>query len=421
VAVGGFRPEFDGAQDWDLFLRVTRGAEGSGVVHIPHVLYHWRAVESSTAKSIEAKPSAVEAGTRAVADHLRAVGVEAEVEAFGAAFQRVRYAVPDPAPSVEVIIPSACKHDYVQQCLEGLLRGTSYPELHVTIVVSDTVRADDAAAALLEEATADPRVDVLVYPSRPFNYSWVNNFAVSRTTSQIICLMNDDLLVTEPNWLRAMVGQVVQDRVAAVGAMLYYPDDRVQHGGVILGLGGIANHYHRLLRRGAAGYRGRAWCDQDLSCVTAGCMVLRREAFLDVGGFDEMFAVAFNDVDFCIRLREKGWRIVWTPTAELYHYESTSIGRHDAPERAPVFAHEIELANARWNGMLQADPYYNPNLSLVDMNELAFPPRQLYPWRITRHNEPGPAVSSGNATGSAPLALNRLGGRSEPSGLRGKP
>ncbi|MDQ3086756.1 MAG: glycosyltransferase, partial [Actinomycetota bacterium] len=156
----------------------------------------------------------------------------------------------------------------------------------------------------------------------------------------------------------------------------------VQHGGVVLGGGGVADHYHRNVRRGDPGYFGRALLDQDFSCVTAGCMVLRREAFADVGGFDESLAVAFNDVDLCIRLRERGWRIVWTPAAELYHQESISLGRHDSVERADEFELETRLLVDRWGETLSRDPHYNPNLSLQHLNELAFPPRVPYPWKL---------------------------------------
>ena len=383
LEVGGFRPEFDGSQDWDLILRLTHGIDPARIVHIPHILYHWRAIATSTARAGAAKPHTVAAGTRAVTDHLKAAGVDADVSVVGNAFQRVRYTLPDPAPPVEVIIPTAFSHEHVESCLRGLLDLTSYPNVHVTLVVNEGATKTPAKATLMEKIAEDRRVDVLTYPDRPFNYSWTNNMAIGKTAAEIICLLNDDVLVINRDWLDGMVGHVLQEGVGAVGALLYYPNDTVQHGGVILGGGGVADHFHRNLPRGEPGYFARAWLDQDLSCVTAGCMVLRREAFTDAGGFDETLAIAFNDVDFCIRLRQQGWRIVWTAAAELYHQESISLGRHDSPERADEFEREARALLDRWGKTLVSDPHYNPNLSLNHLNKLAFPPRQPYPWRLT--------------------------------------
>jgi GT2 family glycosyltransferase len=377
--IGGFRSAYDGAQDWDLFLRLTSGVDASDVVHIPQVLYHWRAVPGSAAADVAAKPGSLEAGNRAVRDHLIRSGVDAEVKTVNGVFQRVRYALPDPAPTVEVVVPTAFSHEFVEPLLEGVLDETDYPALRVTVVVNESVLADASKSAFLDRIAVDRRLRVLEYRDHAFNYAWVNNLAVAETSSDLVCLLNDDLHVIEPSWLATMVGHAVQDGVGAVGAMLYYPDDRIQHGGVILGMGGVAGHYHHLLRRGSAGYHGRAWCNQDLSCVTAGCMVVRRAAFVDAGGFDEAFAVSFNDVDLCLRMRDRGWRIVWTPDAELYHWESTSVGRPEASsERELQFADEIKLATDRWGETLRRDPFYSPNLSLDSMNRLAFPPRRLW-------------------------------------------
>ena len=367
---GGFRPEADGCHAWDLLLRVTARLEARGILHVPHVLLHRR----PRAGALE--PGA---GARVVADRLASAGIEADV--IGGAFQEVRYPLPAPPPTVEAIVPTAFGHAGVERFLHGLLHETEYAALRVTLVVSDALRAAPDEAARLERVEAEPRVGVVAYSDRPFNYARVNNLAVARSTADVICLVNDDLLVIHPGWLGTMVAQLMQDRVGAVGAMLYYPDDTIQHGGVVLGVGGVAAHYHRLLPRGAPGYHGRARRAQDLSCVTAACMVLRREAFDDAGGFDEGFAVAFNDVDLCLRLRGRGWRVVWTPHARLYHPESTSFGRHDSAARREQFELERRLVVERWGGELLSDPHYSPNLSLVDQNAPAFPPRRPYPWR----------------------------------------
>ena len=202
------------------------------------------------------------------------------------------------------------------------------------MLVGETHRAMPDRAAYLSWASQQPRVRVLVYPDRPFNYSWVNNWGAGQATGDILCLLNDDTEIITPDWLEKLVARVSLDGVGAVGPMMYYPDGTIQHAGVILGIGGVAGHAFRGAPRGYLGYFCRACLEQDLSCVTAGCMVVRKEAYLGIGGMDEAFAVAFNDVDFCIRLRAAGWRIIWTPVVELYHRESVSVGRHNAPERA---------------------------------------------------------------------------------------
>jgi hypothetical protein len=195
--------------------------------------------------------------------------------------------------------------------------------------------------------------------------------------------MNDDVEVISSGWLDALVSRVCLEGVGAAGPLMYYPNDTIQHGGVILGSGGVAEHAHRHFPRGAGGYFGRAALEQDLSCVTAGCMVVRRDVFEALGGFDEQFEVAYNDVDFCIRLRKAGWRIVWTPAAELYHHESASFGQHDGAGREDEFALEVAMMRKLWSLALDDDPSYNPNLSL-DKGKLfclAFPPRRRPPWR----------------------------------------
>jgi GT2 family glycosyltransferase len=252
----------------------------------------------------------------------------------------------------------------------------------VTLVVSRGRLEAPKELRFLERAQQDPRVRLHVYEDRGFNYSWANNTAAAELDAPLLLLMNDDLLVIREDWLEVMVGHVLQEDVGAVGAKLYYPSEEVQHGGVILGGGGIAAHYHHALPREHPGYHGRAWLAQDLSCVTAAVMLLRREAFNAIGGFDEELAIAFNDVDLCLRLIDAGWRIVWTPDVELYHRESVSVGRHDSPERRDEFDSEERLMVRRWGERLLTDPHYNPNLSLLSLNTPSFPPRVEYPWRL---------------------------------------
>ncbi|EQD66845.1 glycosyl transferase, group 2 family protein, partial [mine drainage metagenome] len=207
-------------------------------------------------------------------------------------------------------------------------------------------------AEYLDGISVDPRVKILVYKDQPFNYSRLNNWAIAQSGSSILCLMNDDTEVITDDWLEKLVTRLQIPGVAAVGSMLLYPDNRIQHAGVILGLGGVAGHQFVGLPNGHGGYFGRAGLEQDLSCVTAACMVVQRKAFDSIGGFNENLAIAFNDVDLCIRLRKSGWRIIWTPEAKLFHHESASVGAHNSPERSSIFQAEVALMRELWGGIL---------------------------------------------------------------------
>ena len=382
--VGGFRPEFDGAQDWDLFLRLLAGVPAEAIRHIPHVLYHWRMSEASTASSLDAKPYALTAATNALRQRLAEDGIEADVETVCGRYQRVRYHLPADPPPVTVVIPTTGDVALLGPCLKGLLHGTDYPKLTILLALNARTTNGSGTRAYVEEAATDPRVRLLINEDDAFNYSRVNNRAVPAADDDLICFLNDDTEPINRDWLSSMVGHLMQDRVGAVGAKLYYPQGSIQHGGVVLGLGGVAGHLHTRLDHDADGYFGRANLDQDLSCVTAGCMLIRRAVFEEAGGFDEALAIAFNDVDLCIRIRAADWRIVWTPSAELYHRESISVGRHDSPARVKEFEHEVSLVRNRWGAVLDFDPHYSPNLSLEYQWELAFPPRVSYPWRQQR-------------------------------------
>lgn len=381
VELGGFRQVVDSGHEWDLFLRVTEDAEPIRIRHIPHVLYHARRSSGSPAVSTASQSPRVEAGRRAVEGALRRRGVRASVSTEHESLTRVSYTLPPKPPRVEVVMPSACQLEFLPSCLEGLLHQTRYTDLRVTVVVS-SIRFDvPAQASFLRHIETDPRVRVHVYDDRPYNFSWLNNTGAGQSDASLLLLMNDDLLVIHEDWLETLVGHVLQDGVGAVGPMLYYPDDTIQHAGVILGLG-LADHYHKHLRRGEPGYHSRARCPQDLSCVTGACMLVRREAFESVGGLNEELAVAFNDVDFCLRLLDAGWRTVWTPHAELYHRESVSVGPHNSPERRAEYEREQRIMIQRWADRLLSDPNYNPNLSREAPNTPAFPPRVTYPWRL---------------------------------------
>jgi GT2 family glycosyltransferase len=374
--VGGFRVGYEGSQDHDLVLRCAELSAPERIRHIPRVLYHWRARAGSTATDVETKPYARKAGVRALQDALERRGIAATVTLPRENYYQVDYQLPPQPPRVSILIPTTAKEQLIGTCVESLLKVTSYPDFEVLIAVSKSNRALPERARLLDRLARDARVRVLAYDDRPFNYSWVNNWMAGQSSAPAICLLNDDVEIVQADWLDRLVARLQLDRVGAVGPMLYYPDDTIQHAGVILGMGGVAGHQFSRVMRGTTGYFGRAMLEQDLSCVTAACMLARRSVFEQLGGFNEDFPVAFNDVDLCLRMRAAGWRIIWTPTVELYHHESASLGRHDSSARRQQFAKDEAMMRQVWDAAIENDPFFNPNLSRSTGNhDLAFPPR----------------------------------------------
>ncbi len=375
--VGGFRQGFEGSQDWDLVLRCAERIAPSQIVHIPRVLYHWRIHVESTAKSMDAKPYAAVAGERALDEHFRRLGVQAKAEYLGYGY-RVHYALPSPLPLVSLIIPTRNAVELVRQCITSIQKRTDYP--HWEIILVDNGSADPAALAYFQQIAQQPNIRVL-RDDRPFNYSALNNQAVAIARGELVGLVNNDIEVMSPGWLGEMVSLALQPDVGAVGARLWYPDMTLQHGGVILGPGGVAVHAHKALPRGLHGYAGRAALIQSFSAVTAACLVVRKSLYQQVGGLDEQnLSVAFNDVDFCLRLREAGYRNVWTPYAELLHHESATRGEDVAPEKRARFEREIAFMQKRWGALIDHDPAYNPNLTVgAEDFSLAWPPRRKTP------------------------------------------
>lgn len=371
--VGGFRVGFEGSQDHDLILRCTEQLQPGQIRHIPKVLYHWRAIEGSTALSRGAKDYASSAGARAVDEHLVRRHPGARVEELSHGHYRVRWPLPASPPKVSLVIPTRDKLDLLRICVDSILAKTSYPSYEVVIV--DNQSTDPAALEYLDRIGRDGRVRVLRYDA-PFNYSAINNWAIGQCDGEVIGLVNNDIEVISPDWLEEMVSHALRPDVGAVGAMLYYPDDTIQHAGVVLGVHGVAAHRYAGMPRGYPGHGGRAKVAQELSAVTGACLLVRHEVFDQVGGLDESLQVAFNDIDFCLRLRQAGYRNIWTPFAELYHRESASRGSEDSEEKQRRFAGEVELMHQRWGTALLDDPAYNPNLSLESRHsELAIPPR----------------------------------------------
>lgn len=371
--LGGFRGGFDGAEEYELVLRCAAATEVSRIRHIARVLYHRHA--TIKIKERPRKSSNEDASRRAIADHLAAQGVAAKVSGANGEYQ-LTYAMPIPHPRVSVIIATTCRPGIAEPCFTSLLQRTTYDDLDVLVLVNRSVLNVSEQADFLKRIAEKPRVRVIEYPDSPFNYSAANNFGAAQASGQVLCFLNDDTEILTADWLEILVSRVSLPQVAAAGPMLYYPDRTIQHAGVILGLGGIAGHACLHEPRGSRGYFGRARLEQDVSCVTAACMAIRAEVFRTLGGFDEKMPLAYNDVDLCLRLRSAGWRIIWTPSAELVHRESATLGRHDQGPRAEQYAHDVILMRERWGPLLQADPFYNLNLGLERGYSLAFPPRR---------------------------------------------
>ncbi|MDP3658473.1 glycosyltransferase family 2 protein, partial [Phenylobacterium sp.] len=383
--VGGLREGFEGSQDYDLALRVAELTEPARILHIPAVLYHWRQQSEIGSFSEQAIERCAVAGRRAVEEHLQRTGetsAHVEIEPNAPAWVHVRRDCPSPEPLVSVIVPTRDRAELLENCVEGLLNRTDYPAIELLIVDNGSV--EPATHALFERLQQDPRVRILPQPG-PFNYSALNNAAAAQARGDILLLLNNDIEVIEPGWLREMVAHAVRPHVGAVGARLLYGDGRVQHGGVILGVGGtppVAGHLYVGAPRADTGYFGHLRLTRNVSAVTAACMALRREVFEEVGGLDaENLAVAFNDVDLCLKIRERGYSIVWTPRAELFHLESASRGLDTRPEQAERFRREVMYMRGRWGAALDDDPFYGPNFDRMHGDyRLAETPNRARPW-----------------------------------------
>ena len=377
--LGGLREGFEGAQDYDLALRAVDSANAGTIVHIPHVLYHWRTAVGSTAAGHGQKSYAFSAGQRALTEHLarRALTgmVDEAPEAPG--MYRIRWAMQKTCPLVSIVIPTRNGESILRVCLDSL-RQTSYPNFEIIVV--DNGSDDPATLALLAERSVEGQIRIW-HDDQPFNFSAINNRAVKDAAAgEFVLLLNNDIEVINPDWLDELVGPAMEPGVGCVGARLWYPDGRLQHGGIIL-VCGVAGHAHKYLRRGKHGYMGRAVLAQDMVGVTAACLLVKKSIYLEVGGLDEGLAVAFNDVDFCLRVHAAGYRNHWTPYAELIHHESVSRGHEDTPEKQLRFRSEIEKMQARWPALLlHGDPCYSPNLTATAEDfSLAWPPRRELP------------------------------------------
>lgn len=382
--VGGLRPGFEGAQDHDLVLRVVAATSPDRIRHVPHVLYHWRQYPGMSSFSRDQLERAAASGRRAVREHLAddptTAAVTVEPHPRVPNWHRVAWTVPSPSPAVTVVIPTRDRVELLRDCVEGLLEGTDYDALEVIVVDNDST--DPATLDYLTALRERPRARVLRAPG-PFNFSALNNAAVQQVASPLVLLLNNDIVVREPDWLARMVGLLEQPDVGAVGARLLYGDGTVQHAGVVLGVGGVAGHAQKHAAGSDTGYFGRLVLTQEVSAVTGACLLTRTELYRQVGGLDaDQLRIAFNDVDFCLKIRRAGYRILWSAEAELFHLESVSRGAETTPEKVKRFNAEIDGMVQRWGSVLREDPTYNPNLTLDHEDySLAFPPRRAWPWR----------------------------------------
>lgn len=364
-AVGGWAPDTIGSQDYDINLRIIERIDERQIRHIPKVLYHWRAIEGSTALASSEKPLCFDNAVKALQRHIERLQLPAEIIPLeDIRYTRIRFSVPHPSPLVSLIVPTRDKVDLLKACLESIFSKTTYQNYEVIVLNNES--EEPATLKYFEEIKACQNVRIVPIEGA-YNYSRFHNQAVPLARGSIVGLINNDIEVITPDWLTEMVSWAVQPHIGCVGAKLYFGDDTIQHAGVIVGMGGVAGHAHKHRPRDHNGYFGNLRIVQNMSAVTAACMLFRKHIYAEVCGMDEVhLPVAFNDVDFCLKVREAGYKCVWTPFAELYHHESKTRGYEDTPEKQARAAREVAAIKARWGKMIESDPFYSKNLSLWD-------------------------------------------------------
>jgi len=361
-AIGGFRKGFEGSQDYDLALRVIQRSKPYQIVHIPRVLYHWRAITGSTALAPNEKPYAETASRKALAEHLAALRIPAGVEPAPdlSYMNRVRPLLQKPDPLISLLIPTKDGIDLLKQCIQSVQQKSSYKFYEILVVNNNSLLAE---SHIYFDQLKREGIRVLDYP-HPFNFSAINNFAAAEARGEYLCLMNNDIEVQSSGWMEEMLSFAQLDHAGAVGARLWYPGNQgLQHCGVVVGLGGVAGHAHVGLKKNEKGYFGRPVLHHRCSAVTAACLMIKKSTYFAVGGMDEQIAVAFNDVDFCLRLGDAGYHCVYTPSAELIHHESATRGDDLSDENRNRFMGEEAFMKARWGERLNRDPFFSPNLS----------------------------------------------------------
>jgi GT2 family glycosyltransferase len=389
--VGLLRPELESAAFYDLALRATAATTPDRICHIPAVLYHKADfTQRNDSESCLGHASSV-AARRAVRDHLVSRGSsDAAIESAPSmpAANRIIWPLPQPLPLVSMIIPTRDRAELLAQCVEGVLHRTDYANIELLLVDNDS--AEPATLALFDRLVGgDKRVRVLHQPG-PFNYSALNNAAAREAKGEILLLLNNDIDVIDSGWLHEMISHARRPDVGIVGAKLLYANERIQHAGVVLGPYGEMHHLYCLASKNETGYFGQLVLSRTLSAVTGACAAIRRSVFLEVGGLDEVnLAIAFNDIDLCLRLGDRGYRIVWTPFAELFHLESASRGQNDSPAKQAQFTRELRYMRRTWGSLLHSgDPFHNPNLLFTGGHiEIPSSPRREKPWRRVTANE----------------------------------
>jgi len=372
--IGGFRKSFEGSQDYDLALRFIEQISPKDIFHIPRILYHWRTHPQSTAVGADKKPYALTAAQKAIDEHLKRKGINSSVDILPSQMYRVKYKLPDKKPLVSILIPTKNNYKLLKNCIKSIVGKTKYTNYEIIIINNNS--NEENILKYLRRINSEPNVFV-VTDNQEFNFSAINNKASEKAKGDFICFLNDDTEVISGEWLTEMMSIAIQKKVGAVGAKLWYPNNTLQHGGVILGIGGIGSHAHKKIPRGNGGYFNRANLIQEFSAVTAACMLVPKKLFEELGGFNENdLAIAFNDVDLCLRMREANYKIVWTPYAELYHHESISRGNDMQEDKKERFFKEIEYMKSKWGKWIVNDPAYSPNLTLTAENfTFAWPPR----------------------------------------------
>jgi glycosyltransferase involved in cell wall biosynthesis len=380
--LSGLRTGFEGAQDWDLVLRTADLVGADKIHHIPHVLYHWRVIAGSTAQSTSAKPYVLAAQQRAVTEHLERRGIAGGRVTIDEAISQLKVTLPVPVPHplVSLVIPTKDRVDLLKQFLDSVLKLSSYSNFEFVII--DNGSTETETFTYFEELKSRWERTVVIRDEGPFNYARLNNRAVSAASGEYILLCNNDLEVLSSDWIEQLIGFAALPGVGAVGARLIYPNETIQHAGVVTGINGVAGHAFKGYPRHDVGYFNGAILPRTVSGCTAACLMLRKASFEGIGGFDEQnLAVAFNDVDLCLKLGAAGMRVVYCPYAELYHYESASRGLETTPEKFLRFEGEVATMKRRWGERLANDPYYSPNLTILTEDyRFAFPPRRAKPW-----------------------------------------
>ncbi len=359
--LGGFREEFNGAQDYDIIIRATENTKN--IIHIPKVLYHWRVHPSSTSMAVEAKPYAFEAGKRVVEEHLKRVGLNGKVT-FGEVpgVYEVQYDVIG-NPKVSILIPNKDGIKMLKKCIDSIILKTTYENYEIVIIENNSEKKD--TFNYYKKLEENSKIRILKYPEKGFNYSAIINFGVKNCDSEFIMQLNNDTELITPNWLEKLIGFAQRKEVGAVGARLYYADKSIQHAGMAVGIGGLVANLYTRIPFGLHAYYARECITANVSGVTGACLFSRREIYDEVGFMEEdAFKVAFNDADFCLKIRDKGYLIVYNPYVELMHYESKTRGYEDTPEKKERFAGECERFKDKWKDVINVgDPYYNINFT----------------------------------------------------------